>query len=52
MVDPERDVVRVWRRETDGSFIEAPLLTESTDSLSTALIPGLTIALHELFKRP
>ena len=47
MVDPERDIVRVSRRETDGSFVEAPRLTESGESLTTPLIPGLAINLGE-----
>ncbi len=50
MVDPERDIVRVFRRETDGSFVEAPRLMESGESLTTPLIPGLAINLGELFK--
>jgi Uma2 family endonuclease len=52
LVDPERDIVRAFRRETDGSFVEAPRLTESAESLTTPLIPGLAINLGELFKRP
>jgi Uma2 family endonuclease len=51
LVDPERDVVRVFRRETDG-FVEALKLTDSAERLTTPLIPGLAIGLVELFKRP
>lgn len=52
LVDPERDVARVFRRETDGSFVEAPAPTDSTDRLTTPLIPRLVLPLNELFKRP
>ncbi|MGH9386498.1 MAG: Uma2 family endonuclease, partial [Vicinamibacterales bacterium] len=51
MVDPEREVVSVFRREADGGFVEAPALTERAESLTTRLIPGLAIRIGDLFKR-
>jgi Uma2 family endonuclease len=52
LVDPERDVVRVFRRDADGRFAESLTLTEGTERLTTPLIPDLAIGLEELFKRP
>jgi Uma2 family endonuclease len=52
LVDPERDVVSLFRRQADGRFIEAAKLTESGDRLTTPLIPGFALLHEELFKRP
>jgi Uma2 family endonuclease len=52
VVDPERDLVRVFRRRADGGFVEGPRLTGGAESLTTPLIPRLSIRLGELFKRP
>lgn len=49
LVDPELDVVKVFRRQADGSFPrEAELSRDAHDTLTTPLMPGLMIALDEL----
>ena len=43
LVDPERDCVIVWRRQTDGSFPRiAELSGERHDVLTTPLLAELT----------
>ena len=50
IVDPDRDVVKVFSRQPDGSFpLIAELSRERSDTLTTQLIPGLAISLTELF---
>jgi Uma2 family endonuclease len=48
IVDPERDAVRVFRRQADRSF---PQSAEHSgrDVLTTPLLPGLEIRLTDLF---
>jgi Uma2 family endonuclease len=50
LVDPEVDVVRVFRRTADGSSLprETELSREAHDVLTTPLMPGLAIPLDEL----
>jgi Uma2 family endonuclease len=50
LVDPELDLVKVFRRQSDGSFPRvAELSREQHDVLATPLLPGLAIGLDELF---
>ncbi len=50
LVDPDRDVVTVFRRQADGAFPrEAELSHKANGVLTTALMPGLMIPLDELF---
>jgi Uma2 family endonuclease len=50
IVDPELDVVKVYARQRDGSFQRvAELSRETHDTLSTSLLPGLSIPLDSLF---
>jgi Uma2 family endonuclease len=49
LVDPELDLVNVFRRRSDGSFPrEVELSREAHDILTTPVIPGLSIPLDEL----
>jgi Uma2 family endonuclease len=49
LVDPELDVVKVFRRSADGGFPrDAELSREAHDVLTTPVLPGLAIPLHEL----
>ena len=51
IVDPELDLVKLYRRAPDGSF---PRLAEWTadagDTLTTPLLPGFGVPLRELFR--
>lgn len=49
VVDPEIDVIRVYRR--DGDAFERPqeLRRDTGDTLTTALLPGLRVPLDEIF---
>jgi Uma2 family endonuclease len=50
LVDPELDLVKVFRRQSDGSFPRvAEPSREEHDVLTTPSMPGLAIALDELF---
>jgi Uma2 family endonuclease len=50
LVDPELDLVKVFRRKADGSFPrDAELSREAHHVLTTPLMPGLAIPLDELF---
>jgi Uma2 family endonuclease len=50
IVDGEIDVVKVYRRQDDGSFPQvADLSREAGHSLTTPLLPGLSLSLAELF---
>lgn len=49
MVDPELDLVRVYRRG-DGTFDRpAELRAEGSDVLTTPLLPGLQMPLQRVF---
>ena len=49
LVDPELDLVKVFRRKADGSFPrDVELTSEGRDVLTTPLMPGLAIDLVEL----
>ncbi len=50
IVDPELEIVRVFRRAEDRSFPGvAELARESGDILATPLLPGFTLPLADLF---
>jgi Uma2 family endonuclease len=50
MVDPDRRVVFVCRRDADGHLANASELNEAGESvLTTSLIPGLALPMSELF---
>ncbi len=50
IVDPELDVVKVYARQGDGSFQRvAELSRETHGTLTTSLLPGLSIPLDSLF---
>jgi Uma2 family endonuclease len=51
LVDPELDVVKVFRRKADGAFPrDAEFSHEAHDVLTTALMPGLAIPLDDLLE--
>jgi Uma2 family endonuclease len=52
IVDPEIDVIRVYRR--GGNTFERPaeLSREAGDVLTTSLLPGLAMPLAQVFKQP
>jgi hypothetical protein len=49
VVDPDIDVIRVYRRSGDRFERAAELSAEVGDLLTTALLPGLTIPLADVF---
>jgi Uma2 family endonuclease len=49
VVDPVLESVKVYRLVADRYQRVAELSTERDESLTSALFPGLTIALHEIF---
>jgi Uma2 family endonuclease len=51
VVDPEIDVVRIYRRNSDGAF-DRPieLSREAGDVLTTDLLPGLDVPLMRIFR--
>jgi len=53
IVDPDADVIRVYRRERVGGRFGRPveLSGERDEVLTTALLPALTVRLDELFAR-
>lgn len=51
LVDPELDLVKVYRRQPNGTLERvAELTAEAHEVLTTPLIPGLEIALDRLFR--
>lgn len=51
LVDPELDLVKVFRRAADGSFPRvAELTAEAADTLTTPLLPGLALPLATFFR--
>jgi Uma2 family endonuclease len=51
LVDPELDLVKVYRRAFDGTFPRvAELAADAGDVLTTPLLPGCSIALATLFR--
>jgi Uma2 family endonuclease len=51
VVDPEIDVVRVYRRGAEGFERPIELRAEASDALTTPLLPGLTLPLPRIFSR-
>lgn len=52
LVDPELDLIKVYRRVEDGSFPRvAELTVEEQAILSTPLLPDFSVTLSELFAR-
>ena len=49
-VDPEVDVVRVYRREGDGFGRPTELRLDARDVLTTPLLPGLELPLERVFR--
>jgi Uma2 family endonuclease len=50
VVDPELDVVRVYRRGEEGFERPLELTEESGDVLTTPLLPGLSLPLARIFR--
>jgi Uma2 family endonuclease len=49
VVDPELDVIRVYRHSKEGFDRPIELSREASDHLSTPLLPGLQISLSKVF---
>lgn len=49
VVDPELDVIRVYRREADGFGRAVELAAEAGDVLTSPLLPGLDLPLSRVF---
>jgi Putative restriction endonuclease len=50
VVDPEIDVIRVYRRGAKGFERPHELCAEAGDTLSTPLLPGLSVPLFRIFR--
>ena len=50
IVNPETDVVRVYRRTTEGFDRAIELSREGNDVLTTPLLPGLALPLTRLLR--
>jgi Uma2 family endonuclease len=50
IVDPETDVVRIYRRTTEGFDRAIELSREAGDVLTTPLLPGLAVSLTRLLR--
>ena len=50
VVDPEIDVVRVYRRGTDGFERPVELRAEASDVLTTPLLTGVNVPLTRIFR--
>ncbi|HEU4689656.1 MAG TPA: Uma2 family endonuclease [Vicinamibacterales bacterium] len=50
VIDPELDVIRVYRREGDGFGRVDELSASASDVLTTSLLPGLEIPLSRVFR--
>jgi Uma2 family endonuclease len=51
LVDPELELVKVFRRAADGSLPRvAELAREAGDQLTSPLLPDFSLPLHELFR--
>ena len=50
VVDPEIDVIRVYRRKGESFARPIELSEEANDILTSALLPGLEIPLHHVFE--
>ena len=52
VVDPELDVVRVFRREAERFARPVEFSREAGDMFTTALLPGLELPLENIFREP
>ena len=52
VVDPDIDVIRIYRREGDGFGRPRELSAEPGDVLTTPLFEGLDLALSDVFREP
>jgi len=52
VVDPELDLVKIYRRASNGFTRVAELTAEASDVLTTPLLPGFSIHLAEVFAPP
>ena len=50
LVDPQRDSIRVYRRIDDVLVVVADLSTEANDTLTTPLLPRLSVPLSRVFR--
>ena len=50
VVDPEIDVIRVYRRGAKGFERPNELRAEAGDTLTTTLLPGLSLPLSKVFR--
>ena len=50
VVDPELDVVRLYRRREEGFARAVELSSEADDTLTTNLLPGLEMPLRRIFR--
>jgi Uma2 family endonuclease len=50
VVDPDLDIVRVYRRAAEGFERPRELTAEAGDVLETSLLPGLTLPLVRIFR--
>ena len=51
LVDPESDLVKIYRRTADGAFSRVgELSAEREDTLTTPQLPGFGVGLRELFR--
>jgi hypothetical protein len=50
VVDPELDVVRVYRRDGERFGRPQELASEAGDVLTTTLLPGLDLPLSDIFR--
>ena len=50
VVDPERDVIRVYRRNGERFGRSQELASEAGDVLTTTLLPGLELPLSDIFR--
>ncbi len=50
VVDPELDIVRVYRRETEGFGRASEMSVDAGDILTTPLLPGLALPLARVFR--
>ena len=50
VVDPDLDIVRVYRRAAEGFERPRELTADADDVLETSLLPGLTLPLVRIFR--
>lgn len=50
LLDPDRDRIRLLRRDHEGRFLESELSMERGDVLETPILPGLMVSMRDLFE--